>query len=262
MNVGQIIEQLEKLAPVSFAESWDNVGLLVGTRTSNVQRILIALDATDEVIEQAVTLKADLLITHHPMIFSAMKKINDEDFIGRRILKMMQNGISYYAMHTNCDVCVMNDVAADKIDLRADAVLEVTGEDGQGQEVGIGKVGELKEILTLEELAKRVKEAFGIDYVQVTGDKKQKVTRVAISTGAGKSLVSYAIKQKVQVLVTGDIDHHTAIDALAQGVQIIDAGHFGTEHFMVEYVQQYLSEQLDETVKVLQAKEQNPFQII
>ena len=74
--------------------------------------------------------------------------------------------------------------------------------------------------------------------------------------------MSYAIKQKVQVLVTGDIDHHTAIDALAQGVQIIDAGHFGTEHFMVEYVQQYLSERLDDTVKVIQAKEQNPFQII
>lgn len=262
MNVGQIIEQLEKLAPVSFAEHWDNVGLLVGTRTTQVQRILVALDATDDVIEQAIKQKADLLITHHPMIFSAMKKINDEDFIGRRILKLVQNGISYYAMHTNCDVCVMNDVAADKIGLRADAVLEVTGEDGQGQEVGIGKAGELKEMLTIEDLAERVKEAFGISYVQVTGNRKQKVSRAAISTGSGKSLVSYAIKQNVQVLITGDIDHHTAIDALAQGMQIIDAGHFGTEHFMVEYVQQYLAGLLDESIKVLQANEQNPFQIL
>lgn len=262
MNVGQIIERLEKLAPVSFAEHWDNVGLLVGTRTTQVQRILVALDATDDVIEQAIKQKADLLITHHPMIFSAMKKINDEDFIGRRILKLVQNGISYYAMHTNCDVCVMNDIAAEKIGLCADAVLEVTGEDGQGQEVGIGKAGELKEMLTIEDLAERVKEAFRISYVQVTGDRKQKVSRVAISTGSGKSLVSYAIKQNVQVLITGDIDHHTAIDALAQGVQIIDAGHFGTEHFMVEYVQQYLTGQLDESIKVLQANEQNPFQIL
>lgn len=262
MKVEQIIEKLEAIAPVNYAENWDNVGLLVGTKEKDVSCIMVALDATDEVIDQAIAQKVDLLITHHPMIFSAMKKITGDDFIGRRILALAKHEISYYAMHTNCDVCVMNDVAAKKIGLDSSDILEEVAKSEDGKSMGIGKVGTLKQEKSVRELAELVKSVFEVDYVQVTGEFSKQVQRVAISTGAGKSMVSHALDKQAQLLITGDMDHHTAIDALAQGLQIIDAGHFGTEHFMVEYVWNYLQEHLPENITVIQAKEEKPFHIL
>lgn len=262
MKVTQIIEKLDAIAPIDYAENWDNVGLLVGTKEKDANRIMIALDATDEVVEQAIEKKADLLITHHPMIFSAMKKITEEDFIGRRILKLAKHEISYYVMHTNCDVGVMNDVAAEMIGLISEDVLEEVTKTEDGKSMGIGKVGILKHEMSIEEIAALVKSVFDTDYVRVTGEISNKVQRVAISTGAGKSMVLSAINKGAQLLITGDMDHHTAIDALAQGVQIIDAGHFGTEHFMAEYVCKYLRQCLSPDMEIIQAKETNPFQTI
>lgn len=231
----------------------------MGTIDKDVSRIMIALDATDQVIEQAIDQQIDLLVTHHPMIFSAMKKITGEDFIGRRILALAKHEISYYAMHTNCDVCVMNDVAAGKIGLESEDILEEVATTEDGKTMGIGSVGMLKEKMSVQDIATLVKNVFDMDYVRVTGELSNQVQRVAISTGAGKSMVSYALNKQAQLLITGDIDHHTAIDALAQGLQVIDAGHFGTEHFMVEYMWNYLREQLPQGIAVLQAEEQNPF---
>lgn len=259
MNVGQITERLEQIAPVSYAESWDNVGLLVGSEKKEVSKIMIALDATDQVIEQAVTKNIDLLITHHPMIFSAMKRINEEDFIGRRVIQLIRHDISYYAMHTNCDVCIMNQEAADRIGLQAEDVLEYVKDGMTGEAMGIGKIGMLKNACTVGELAELVKQAFHVQDLRLTGLQEQKVQKVAISTGAGKSMVNHAIQKGAQVLITGDIDHHTAIDALAQGLQIIDAGHFGTEHFMVDYVGDYLRKTLNGKAEIYLAQEQSPF---
>ena len=220
MNCKNIIDRLEKIAPVSFAEDWDNVGLLVGSRKKEVKKIMVALDATDAVVAEAAKQQVDMLITHHPMIFSSMKKVNDEDFIGRRIISLIKHDISYYAMHTNCDVCIMNDVAADKIGLQPTDILEEIGEDN-GKSIGIGKVGTLPETMSVQQLAAKVKEAFQISEVRVTGDLQKQVSHVAISTGAGKSMMKLALKKGAQVFITGDMDHHTVIDALDQGMQVI-----------------------------------------
>lgn len=259
MKCEAIIKKLEELAPTQYAEQWDNVGLLVGSKKKQVKKILIALDATDSVIEQAVHLGADMLITHHPMIFSGMKRINDEDFIGRRVISLIQNDISYYAMHTNCDVCVMNDVAAEKIGLIPEDILEVVGENNEGDVLGIGKIGILQKEVTVKQLAEQVKQVFGLKTVRVTGELEQEVKKVAISTGAGKSMSKLALKKGAQVIITGDMDHHSVIDALAQGMQVIDAGHYGTEHFMVEYIEAYLNKQFGDELEIYQAIEKEPF---
>lgn len=261
MNYKDIIDRLEEIAPVSFAEDWDNVGLLVGSREKEVKKIMIALDATDAVIAEAAKEQVDMLITHHPMIFSSMKKINDEDFIGRRIISLIKHDISYYAMHTNCDVCIMNDVAADKIGLQPTDILETVGEEN-GKSMGIGKVGTLLEPMSVQQLAEKVKETFQISNVRVTGDLQKEVTCVAISTGAGKSMMKHALEKKAQVFITGDMDHHSVIDALDQGMQIIDAGHYGTEHFMVDYVAAFLEENFKTGIQVLKATENNPFCVL
>ena len=139
----EIIKKIEARFPKHYAMEWDNVGLQVGRSDKEVKRIYLALDATDEVIEEAVDWGADMLITHHPMIFKAMKKINDEDFIGRRVLKLIRDDISYYAMHTNYDVMGMAELAGKVLELSEPEVLEVTGsmhsESGEVP-VGIGRV--------------------------------------------------------------------------------------------------------------------------
>ena len=187
MKIEQIIEQLEEIAPGAYAENWDNVGLLVGTKQREAKRILVALDATDSVIQQAVEQNVDLLITHHPMIFSSFKRVNDEDFIGRRIITLVENHISYYAMHTNCDVCVMNEIAAKKMNLVAEDVLEGVKETNDGKMMGIGTVGHLDRPKSVEEIARQVKEQFGAQQVRVTGSLDHMVESIAVSTGAGKS---------------------------------------------------------------------------
>lgn len=235
---------------------WDNVGLLVGREGKEIKRVLVALDATDDVIDQAIEGEADMLVTHHPMIFSPLKKIVDTDMNGRRIIRLIGDDICYFAMHTNCDTMVMAEEAAVRIGLQECSVLEPA----EGEtEIGIGRYGKLDREMTLWELCDRVKGAFGLENVSLIGDPSAMVTTAAISTGSGKSMIRPALKSGTQVLITGDIDHHSALDALDMGLYLIDAGHYGTEHFMVEMISKYLKEL---GLDVWTANEKSPFQVI
>lgn len=239
MKCSEIISILEEQSPEKFACDWDNVGLLVGDFEQEVQKIYIALDATEETIAEAVKEKADLLLTHHPMIFRGLKKVNSHDFTGKRVIKLIENHISCYAMHTNFDVKGMAELAAQKMSLIDCQVLDITDLGEQGPE-GIGRVGDLPEKISLETCVRQVKEAFTVDMVKFFGDLSQKVKRAAICPGSGKSVISCALNAKAQVLITGDIDHHEGIDAASQGLAIIDAGHYGIEKLFIPFMVQYL----------------------
>lgn len=255
----EVMDILEENYPADYALNWDNVGLLVGRDDKEVRRIYVALDADDETIEAAVRWKADMLVTHHPMIFSGLKRINNLDFIGARILKLVQNDISYYAMHTNYDVLGMAELSGRKMSLEDPEVLEVT-RDGEQPE-GIGRVADLASPAPLREICWSVKDRFHLGAVKVFGDMDQPVSRIAISPGSGKSMIKAALDKKADVLITGDIDHHTGIDAVAQGLAVIDAGHYGIEHIFIEDVKEYLKEKL-EGVEVKAAPVRHPFQIV
>lgn len=262
MICSEIISSLEALSPKEYAMSWDNVGLLVGHRGQMIKTVLVALDATDEVVEYAVAHQADLLITHHPMIFSSMKRVNDDDFIGRKILKLVENQIACYAMHTNFDIKGgMGKLAEERLMLKQACPLEVTAEDEAGAE-GIGRVGELSEAVTLAECAEFVKKQFGLSHVSVFGSVKDKVKRVAISPGSGRSMIEEALKNHAEVLITGDIGHHEGLDAIEQGLSIIDAGHYGLEYIFIDFIKEYLINTCQNTVTVLTYKSGNPYQIM
>ena len=141
MKCREIIENIEKSYSRNYALEWDNVGLLAGSHEKEVRRIYVALDATDEVIEAAKAADADLLVTHHPMIFSPVSRITDEDFIGRRLLRLIQGNIAYYAMHTNYDVLRMSELSGEYLGLSDARILEVTSE--TPKEEGIGRVADL-----------------------------------------------------------------------------------------------------------------------
>lgn len=257
MKCRDIIKQLETIAPVHYAEKWDNVGLIVGDEEQEVQKVLIALDPSTEVIEQAIEQQCDMIITHHPLIFSPMKKITNNDFIGKRILSMMNNSIAYYAMHTNMDIAIMADESAAMVGLKDTVALEQV--EPSNQQVGIGRFGNLSKAMSLLELAKEVKKQFHLDDVRVVGDLTKEIKKVAISTGSGEDFIENAIQMGADVLITGDIRHHKALDAIERNLCIIDAGHYGTERFMVEWLCDHLEVN---NVTVMTAKEHSPFKII
>lgn len=260
MECKKVIELLEKQSPKSYACDWDNVGLLVGREDKEIQKIYIALDATDEAIEEALANGADMLLTHHPMIFKGMKRVTQEDFIGRRIIRLIQNDMVYYAMHTNFDVMGMADLAADYLGISDTRVLEITSVSETGEE-GIGRYGSLKKEMTVRECCEEVKQAFSLENVKVFGDLERKVKTAAISPGSGKSVISNALQAGVDVLITGDIDHHEGIDAVAQNMTVIDAGHYGVEHIFIPYMEQYLKREAKELEIAVQPLT-FPFQII
>lgn len=258
MKCKEIIQILEELAPISYAEDWDNVGLLVGDPQKDVYKIMIALDVTNDVLEQGIEEKIDLLITHHPMIFSPLKRIRKDDFIGGKVTSLIQHDISYYAMHTNFDATVLAEQGAKLIGLEGITVLE---KNQQNEKVGIGRLGYLKNPLTLRECAELIKEKFSLEHIRLVGKEEQLISYVAISPGSGKSMIQSAIQAGAEVLITGDIDHHNGIDANEQGLCIIDGGHFGTEHMMVNYVKEYLMKQL-QSIEIISASEVSPFIVI
>lgn len=260
MKGEEVLAILRQAAPEHYACAWDNVGLLVGSSKKEVKRIYLALDATDEVVEQAVSCGADLLVTHHPLIFSGLKRVTDEDFIGRRVQKLIAHDISYYAMHTSFDVSKMADLAAERLGFVAPQSLEEMFEE-DGETKGIGKIGNLAQEMTLASCAQFVKKAFEIPAVKVFGNPKQKVKRAAVCPGSGKSEIPFALQKGAEVLITGDIDHHDGIDAVAQGLCVIDAGHYGLEHIFVPYMKEYLDTRCRQ-VEVIMREDIFPFEVV
>ena len=258
MKCNEIIAFLEKQYSSKYALDWDNVGLLIGRSDSDIKTIYVAVDASDDIIEDAISHHADLIITHHPLIFSPLKRINDQNFISQRVLKLVEHGISLYAMHTNYDVVRMGDLAAEKIGLQKQCALEVTD---LNSDKGIGQIGKLSESCSLKELSELVKKAFQLEGVCVFGDLDYHVKQIAISPGAGNSMIEHAINTKVDVLITGDISHHNGIDAMAQGLSIIDAGHYGIEHIFIKDMKQFL-ERSFAGVEVITAPRKDPFTVL
>lgn len=239
----EILEKLEQLSPSSFAMEWDNSGFLVGDKNAQVSRVLIAVDATKEVIEEAIQKRVDLILTHHPMIFKPVKNITSDSVLGEKIMLLAKHRIGLVCMHTNFDVIGMADAVADELSLRKKDVLEVTFEDEISKE-GLGRVGLLPREMSLKELAETVKLKFHLANVIMYGESDRIVEKIAICGGSGKSMIPYALKNNCQVLVTGDLDYHSCLDALQDGLALIDAGHFGIEKIFIPYMKDFFEKEV------------------
>lgn len=329
---------IQRLYPASLAEDWDNVGLQVGDPTAEVHRVLIGLDPTEDAVQQALDDSAQLLLTHHPLLFKPIKKLTPTDETGRILFAAIQNNLAIISAHTNLDRGIngLNDwlgkrigleamtplapgdgpdlvklvvfVPADAADTVAEAIFAVgaghigrydqcsfqlqgtgtfrpnTGAEpaigtvGQSEQVaeirletilrqdqtsrvvsrmikahpyeevaydlypllnrqqnlGMGRVGRLPETTSLEAFAAKVKQALGGHSVRVSGPVGKPVRKVGLCSGSGASMMSDAIRQGVDVLVTGDVKYHDARRAESEGIGLIDAGHFATEQIMAE----------------------------
>lgn len=260
MNCHDIICKLEKLSPLKYAYHWDNSGMQVFQDNREITKILIALDATDEVIEEAIKVKAELLIVHHPLMMEGMKQISTNHFIGSKIIKLIQNNITCYAMHTNFDVMGMADAAAEMINLKNKQILSISYQDGETQQ-GCGRCGTLSSKMTVTECSKYIKETFQIDSIRVYGNPNRTIEKVAIVPGSGGSMIADALKANVDIMITGDIKHHEGLDANEQGLTIIDAGHFGLEKLFITYINNYLKKEFPQ-VEIHIPNQASPFWVI
>lgn len=242
MKMSEITELFNGFAPEYLAESWDNPGLLVGDENAEIKKILVALDATEEVVDEAVKTGADLIVTHHPMIFGSIKKINTSDSMGRRIIKLIRNNICVFAMHTNLDIAFggVNDELTKILGLKNTAVLfeSCTQNDKPN---GLGRYGDIEET-TLEKFAKKVKEKLSLDGIRIVGENNRKIKRVGLCTGSGMEFMTDAVNLNCDVYITSDIKYHESQSAIENGIALIDATHYGSENIIVPVIKKFLNE--------------------
>ncbi|MTT33162.1 Nif3-like dinuclear metal center hexameric protein [Terrilactibacillus sp. BCM23-1] len=362
----RLIQLLEEWVPKKLAFENDKIGLQIGTLNKKVKKVMITLDVLENVVQEAIDRKVDLIIAHHPVIYRPLKTIHPDEGQGKIVSACIQNNIAVYVAHTNLDMAPggVNDMLSQELELQDIDILKPTiheslyklsvyvpeshahivreaitgagaghignyssctfssqgmgtflpgeathpfiGKSGmleevnefkietivpksllnkvvrtmvrshpyeevaydiyplenKGQPYGLGRIGKLKNTMSLEELALHVKHLYEMDGIRVIGDRKQRVNKVAISGGDGNSLIPYAKYKGADVLISGDIYYHTAHDALLHGLTVIDAGHY-IEKIMKKYVCEFLKHVIDQeshqTEVIVSESNTNPF---
>lgn len=230
---------MEEWAPLKYQEGYDNAGLIVGDPNAEVRGVVIALDSTEEVVEEAIQKGANLIIAHHPIVFGGLKKFNGSNYVERTVIKAIKNDIAIYACHTNLD-SVMDGVNAkicELLGLKNKSILSLK----KGEtEVGAGMVGELPDSLDEMEFLQFVKDKFKAGSLRYTALLNKKVKKVAVCGGSGSFLLSDAIAAGADVFITSDFKYHQFFDA-ENKIVIADIGHFEAEICTQELIYDYLS---------------------
>lgn len=239
----EIMNIIEEWAPKGLAEDWDNPGLAVGDPEASIQRVLVALDVTPEVIVEALENHVDMIITHHPMIlFQKIKSVTADTPIGKKLMQLIQGNICAYAAHTNLDVAKggTNDVLAHLLELENIELLEETRRDEQGKVDGLGRIGNLKEPMEFGAFGAFVRNRLGLDSIRLVGNPHTIVHRAGLCTGSGVDFLKAAKNLGADVYITGDIRYHEAQKALEMGVCVADATHYASEVLIVPVILDYL----------------------
>lgn len=231
-KVNEIVSYFEKLVPPEMKMDFDNVGLLAGTLDTDVTTALVALDITDEVIDEAISCGAQLILSHHPIFFE-MKQVSDGSLNGKKVVRLLQNGISAFCQHTNLDSVNggVNDALCEKLSITATGTLEdsVTPD---GTHYGMGRFGFLENYIDMEEFLIFVKSSLGTSGIRYH-DAGRQVHKVAVCGGSGGEFVQRASELGCDTLVTADVKYHQFLEAKELRLNIIDADHFCTENVIV-----------------------------
>lgn len=235
-TVADIMEAMEVIAPLHLAESWDNCGLQIGSRTWPAGRILIALDPTTEVVQAAARDKVDMIITHHPLIFHPLRSIDLQTPVGRTIEIALNAKTALYCAHTNLDSARqgVNDALARVIGLTHTTPLAPDDNPLDDGNTGIGRVGRLPGALILKDLIAQIKLRFCLDYIKYVGHPELNIEQAAVCSGSGSSLIPAFLATEAQVFISGDLRYHDARDVQEAGRALIDIGHFHSERLILE----------------------------
>lgn len=243
-SVGDIYRALDKKAPFAYQMDFDNAGFLVGREEAEASRVLVALDLTDAVLEEAIEKQVDLIVTHHPVIWGKFASVTDRDLTGRRLIILIEHGISAICAHTNLDAIEggVNSELARLLGLLDPLPLEQDGIDVEGQPYGIGRVGLRAAGATSVELfALEVKAGLGLTGLRLM-DAGRPVYRVAVGGGACGGMLAAVLRHDCDTFVTSELKHDVYLEAKACGINLIDAGHGTTERIICPVLVDWLSE--------------------
>lgn len=267
-TVKQIADRMAMWADPKWAESYDNVGLLIGREAQEVTGVVTALDVTEEVIDYAVAMGAQMIVSHHPLMFRATRRITDGDRDGERILSIIEQKLAVCACHTNMDSAPggTNDILAERIGLLNVSVLESLSADGTenaAADTGMGRIGYLPRAMRAEEFARHVCRVLDAPHVRlISREPDARILKVALVSGKGDSYIEEARRQGADAFVTGDITYHQAEEVYATGFTVIDAGHFATEQPIAEALAQYLQHEFPALSVYSWSLAQDPFRVI
>lgn len=241
MKVREITSLIEAFAPLSLQESYDNAGLIVGREDDEIHRVLLTVDVTEEVIEEALEQECDMIVAHHPIIFHALKRFNSSSYVERCVEQAIRHGIVIYAAHTNLDSAQdgMSWRVAQMLGLENIEVLDPTSSEG----AGFGVVGELSEAVASEDFMRRVMECFSVGALRHSDIVLPKVKRVAICTGAGGSLIDKALDAAADIYLTSDLKYNDFMRH-EKSIILADMGHFESEYCVIQILFDILSKKI------------------
>lgn len=243
MTVGDVLDHINTYAPFGLQDGFDNSGLLVGSREKPVSRIGVCLDITNDVVDECERENADLIVSHHPVIFSKIRSLDDKS----PVYRLIRADIAAVCAHTNVDMVRggISDVMYELMgfgDPKDAPVLDVIHRDIN---IGYGRIATLDREMTAGELAGTAKKAFSCKCLKYC-DGGKKIKTVALSSGAGNDEVYNCIKHSIDALITGDVKHHGFVDAKNAGLTVIDAGHYCTENIIVNVFAEMLGKKFPE----------------
>ncbi len=253
-KVKDVVAVIEEFAPLALQEKWDNSGLCIGSPEDEVSSVLLGLDCTPGLVDEAIACGADMIVTHHPLIFSGLKKISADDLVGEAVVKAIRAGISVYAAHTSADKVMagVSGAMAARLGLKDVCILD---EDGEG--TGLGVVGNLPEPVTAQDALELVKERFALKVVKASRPVGCMVERVAMSGGSGGSLIGAARAAGAQLYISGDISYHNFFTP--EGFMIMDIGHYESEIEIVDILFSLIKKNFPTfAVRITQNLQSNP----
>jgi dinuclear metal center YbgI/SA1388 family protein len=257
--VRDVMSELDSFAPLGLAESWDNVGLLLGDASAPVQRIMTCLTATSEVAEEAVSERVQLIVSHHPVLFRPVQRLTTGTPEGRSLLRLLSAGIAVYSPHTAFDS------AHDGINARLAAAFGLEGvrplrQNVTDATVGGGRWGTLATPVRLADFLNRVRTALTVPHLTFVGDPERMIRSVAVACGSAAEFLQDAATAGCDVLVTGEARFHSCLEARETGIALILAGHYATERPAVEQLAGHVARRFPSLTVWASRVERDPLQ--
>jgi dinuclear metal center YbgI/SA1388 family protein len=261
MQIKELLNYLEQIAPLKYQELYDNSGIICGDENAELKGVLICIDTLDQHIDEAISKNCNLIISHHPLIFGGIKKLTPGDYVGRTIIKAIQNQITIYAMHTNLDNILLNGVSeriARKLELQEVVLLSPkAGILAEETAVGAGVTGQMANPMKEHDFLYHLKKIMKTDCIRHTKLLGKDVSKIAICGGSGAFLLKEAINSGADVFVSADFKYHDFFDADGK-ILVTDIGHYESEQFTVEIIYDLITKRFSNFAAHLTELNSNP----
>lgn len=256
--IKDIISTIEDIAPLNWQESYDNSGLTLGDINKVCTGVYVCLDVSEQIIDKAIKSNCNIIISHHPIIFKGLKKIDYSSQLGKILIKAIKNDIVLYAAHTNIDNALngVNGILAEKIGLVNLKPLSVGSFSENENFLGSGAIGELEKTMQRDEFFNHLKETLGLSQITYNAKEQEQIKTIAICGGSGSFLIPDAIKANVDIFITGEIKYHELLDN-DKSILLAEIGHYESEQFIKERIIAILSEKFCNFVPLISDESTN-----